>query len=126
MSLFDARCAAVGATMGIRFNGEPVIVVDAANVQTAASAIVVLEEPLRETTGYSPTILEAKAQFLASDRNSLVPDTREPLRLIAQGYTWYVTDVTPDDGGLFEMFLRTELADQSHAVDLQGNQHPYG
>lgn len=124
MSRFDDDCLASAPDHLDQF-GEPVIV-QWGEVSIEATAILDLEEPYRDVELRRQTVFQGKAKFLATDRDSLIPDTRTPLRVIAKGYSWYVVDVLPDKGGLFEMFLQTELADQSHAVDLEGNQHRYG
>lgn len=84
MSVFDSRCAAVGPTLGIRFNGEPVEVAYTDGTRLSSTAIIEQEEPIRDTEMSRPTIRQAKVHFLATERNRLFPDKRRPTKLLAQ------------------------------------------
>lgn len=108
------------------FTSEVVTVIPLGELPIAARATFEFEPALRDVNGFRPTILEGRLTFLVADRSTLIPDERTPLMVNVRGDDWYVTDVSHDIGGVFQMFIRNELADQSHAIDLQGNQHPYG
>lgn len=126
MSVFNSRLSTTGASVGLRFNGEPVVVIDEDDNRTDAMGLIVLDEPIRTNDKYQTVILEGRVQFLSSDRSVLAGDDREPLRIEFRGYTWFVTDVSVDHAGFFEMFIRAEMSDNAMAIDLEGNQHRYG
>jgi hypothetical protein len=124
-STFDAHFEQSGLPQLQALFGEKVTIAPQGSGTRIVRAIVEIDEPLRDASGETPSVLTGVMYLPASQRSALITDNRLPLKILARGYTWYVTEVGLNEGGQFGIGVRTELADNESAIDLQGNQHRY-
>ena len=92
----------------------------------SVTGIVGLDEPLRDTEAFRPTIYTGSVSISEADRSELLTKPNELLTVETHGYTWRVVDVGVVRSGMFEVAIQRESSEHSNAVDLQGNQHRYG
>lgn len=92
----------------------------------SVTAIADLDEPIRDTEGYSPTIYTGRLIVATTDKIKLLRQPEPVLKVEVDGYTWRVVDIGNDKSGVCEVAIQRESREHSNAVDLQGNQHRYG
>lgn len=93
-----------------------------AGVAVKATAIVTLDRPLRDDSGFTPTIYTGILLLKFADYSRV----KTLLTVEQGGYTWRIVDVGVPKSGVFEVAIQRESSQHSNAVDLQGTQHRYG
>lgn len=86
------------------------------------TALVEVEEPIRDSSGFTSTVLSGQIRIPESKRS----DVLLALEVTTRGETWRVTDIALPQGGMCDVGIQRDLSEHSNAVDLEGNQHRYG
>lgn len=124
-SMFDDMMGMANQQLEL-VHGETVTFRTDAGGAVELTAIVTLDEPLRDPEGFRPTIYTGTLQLAATDRTKVLTEPNELLTIETHGDTWRVVDVGNVDSGMFPVGIQRESTEYSNAVDLQGNQHRYG